>query len=88
MAKIGFPQDAIDADILAHLDAHRFEPEVDVDLAAKQFARARGDTLGPKMILFPLVIAGFQHRADPAQPGFSKDPVEPGEFFEQAGKDQ
>src|SRR4029434_7246340 len=70
------------------LDADGLEPEIDIDLAAKQFTRPGHNPFGPEVTLFPLAIASFQHRADPAQAGFGDNPIEPRKFFEHAGKNQ
>ena len=86
--KVGFPKDVVDADAIAQLDADGLEPEIDVDLAPKQFAWPGTDSFGPEMAPFPLAIASFQNRTDPTQAGFGKDPVQPGKFFQHAGKNQ
>src|SRR5262245_24343016 len=56
MWEIRFPKNIVDADGVAQRDADRFEPEIDVDLAPKKFARPRRNALGPKSAFFPLAI--------------------------------
>ena len=63
--KVGLPKNIVDADAITQLDADRFEPEIDVDLAPKERARPSKNPLGPKVALFPFAIASFQNRADP-----------------------
>ena len=64
--KVGFPKDIVDADAITQLDADRFEPEIDVDLAPKQVAGPSKNPFGPKVALFPFAIASLQNRTDPA----------------------
>src|SRR5690348_13283577 len=88
MWKIGFPENPIDADKIAHLDAHGLEPEIDIDLSPEQFARPCFDAFSPQTIFLPLVFASFEHRTHPAQTGFGENPIELGKLFEHARKNQ
>src|ERR1044071_8443826 len=86
--KVRFPQDVVNANTIAQFDSHGFEPEIDVDLTPKQFARARANSFRPKTAFFPFRIARFQNRAYPSQPSFRENPVEPRESFQHAREKQ
>ena len=79
--KVGFPKDVVDTDAITQLDADRFEPEVDVDLAPKEVARPSKNPFGPKVALLPFAIASLQNGADPPQASFCEYPIEPRKFF-------
>src|SRR3954463_9627437 len=88
MREVGFPQDSLDADKVAHFDSDRLEPEVDIYLPAEDFARSERNAFLPESACFPLRVARFQNRADPTQAGFGENPHESGKPFECPGKNQ
>ena len=88
MGEIGFPQNVIDAYIIAQLHAHRLEPEIHEDLAPEQLAGSRDQSLAPKVALLPFVIAGLEDGTHPTQAGLGEDPIEARESFQHAGENQ
>src|SRR5688500_1237819 len=88
VGKIRFPENVVDTDIVAHLYADRFKPEIDINLPAEKFAGTSENSFCPETALFPLIVATFQYRAHPAQSGLGKHPVESGKFLQRAGENQ
>src|SRR5690242_6245063 len=88
MREVGFPQNSIDADKLAHFDADGLKPEIDVNLPPKHLARPERDTLSPQLPCFPLRIARLEHGAHPTQACFGKDPVQARKALEHPGKNE
>src|SRR5919108_2192469 len=88
MRIIGLPHYVVDADQLAQLDAGLLVPEVDVDLAPKNFARLGANAFFPQLPPLPFMIASLKHVTHPTETGLRASPLEPGITVEDPGKDQ
>src|SRR5207249_4575859 len=88
MREIRLPHEVVDANVVAELDAFRFEPEVHEHLPAHSLAWTRGEPLRPQLARLPLVVAGGNDVVEAADAGFGKDKLQIWEALGDAREDQ